>query len=66
MIVLKVEGGPASQNPRCNLMERLDMKVVAVLSKLLTDASFLPSHPPIKAMQPVGNVAQLAYLRTNK
>lgn len=65
-VLLKIEGGPASQNCRCDCLDRLDIKAVIVLSKLLADAFFLPSYPPIKAMWPVGNVVQRAYLRTNK
>lgn len=65
-ILLKVEGGPASQNCRCDRIDKLNIKAVGVFLKLLTDASLLPIYPPIKAMRLVGNVVQLAYLRTNK
>lgn len=65
-ILFKVEGGPATQNCRCDRIDRLNIKAVGGWSKLLADASLLPSYPPIKVMRPVGNVLQLAYLRTNK
>lgn len=48
------------------VLQSLNIKAVGGWSKLLDDASLLPSYPPIKVMRPVGNVLWLAYLRTNK
>lgn len=65
-ILLKVGGGPTSQNCRCDCINKLHINAVGVFLRLLADASLLPSYPPIKTMQLVGNVVQLAYLWTNK